>query len=369
MTQPLIPLVQLRISAAQEQLVLDVLRSGHLAQGVQVKRFEVAFAARHDVAHAVAVCSGTAALIAALEVLDLQPGDEVITTPFTFAATLDAIVECGATARFADIGEDFNIRADAVEALVNDRTRAILPVHLFGAPADMCSLATVADRHGAAIVEDAAQAVGARHRGRSVGSFGTGCFSFYATKNITTGEGGMVTTGDAVTADRLRVLRNQGMRDAVPQGRGHNYRMTDVAAAIGLPQLAGLDAINAARAANADRLRAGLDGVAGVVLPPESPPQDLHAHHQFTVRITGTGAVDRDGFLDALTRLGIGCRAFYPRLTHDAPHYRGHPQVVPDHTPDAATAAVQVASIPVHQHLDTADVDRIIGAVRDVLGG
>ena len=223
-----------------EPLVLEVLRSGALAQGPVVERLERAFAEVVGVRHAVAVNNGTTALVAALQVLGLRPGDEVVTSPFTFAATLNAILEAGATARFADIDEaDFAIDPAAVEAVVGDRTAVLMPVHLYGQTADMGPLTAIARRHGLHVVEDAAQAHGAAYEGRGAGSFGLGCFSFYATKNLTTGEGGMITTSDDALADRLRVLRNQGMRERYRyELAGHNYRMTDLHAAVGLPQVA-----------------------------------------------------------------------------------------------------------------------------------
>src|SRR3954454_24448100 len=176
-----------------EPLVLEVLRSGVIAQGPMVRRLEESFAEAIGVRHAVAVNNGTTALVAAMQVLGLQPGDEVITSPFTFVATLNAILEAGATARFADIREDdFAVEPAAVAKLVNDRTKALMPVHLYGQTADMGPLMDIAGQHGLPVVEDAAQAHGATYQGTGAGSFGIGCFSFYATKNLTTGEGGMV---------------------------------------------------------------------------------------------------------------------------------------------------------------------------------
>ena len=186
----MIPLSVVAIGPDEESLVLEVLRSGRLAQGPKVEELERRFAAAHGVEHAVAVNNGTTALVAALQALGIGPGDEVITSPFSFAATLNAVLESGATARFADIAEDFCLDPDQVESLVGERTRVLLPVHLYGLPADMPRFEELARERGAAIVEDAAQAHGARIAGRSVGSFGVGCFSFYATKNVMCGEGG-----------------------------------------------------------------------------------------------------------------------------------------------------------------------------------
>lgn len=223
-----------------EREVLDTLRSGIVAQGPKVKRLEDEFAALVGTRHAVAVNNGTTALIAALQVQDLQPGDEVLTTPFTFVATLNAILEAGATARFADISEsDFNIDPAVAAHRIGDRTKVLMPVHLYGQSADMGALMPLASKNGLTVVEDAAQAHGATFDGRGAGSFGVGCFSFYATKNLTTAEGGMITTDDDAIADRLRVLRNQGMRARYQYEMvGQNYRMTDLQASLALPQMA-----------------------------------------------------------------------------------------------------------------------------------
>ncbi len=209
---PAIPISKVVITEDEEALVLEVLRSGQIARGPRVEELEQLFSDATETTAAVAVSSGTAALFLSLEALELQPGDEVITSPLTFVATLNAILAAGATARFADIGDDFNIGAQAVEELVNDRTRAIVPIHLYGCPADMDGLSAVASRHGLGIIEDAAQAVGASIGSRPIGGWGLGCFSLYASKNVTTAEGGIVTTNDEHLADRLRLLRNQGMR-------------------------------------------------------------------------------------------------------------------------------------------------------------
>jgi dTDP-4-amino-4,6-dideoxygalactose transaminase len=365
----MIPITTVRFGPDEEALVLEVLRSGQLAQGAYVERFEREFANLHDVEHAIAVNNGTTALVVALEALGVGPGDEVITSPFTFVATLNAILESGATARFADIGEDFNIVPDNCAEIINERTRAIMPVHLFGYMADMPAIMALADTCGAAVVEDAAQAVGARYHGRPSGSFGVGCFSLYATKNLTTGEGGVVTTNDAAIADRLRVLRNQGMRQRYQyEMAGHNYRLTNLAAAVGLPQLARLEQVNAARNKNADALRAGLANVPGLGLPSEPETDRTHVYHQFTVRITGDARVTREEFVDELTQRGVGCGIYYPKVVFDYDCYRSHPRVVTDRFPTAERAAAEVVSLPVHPYLEVSDLDTIVTSVREVLG-
>jgi perosamine synthetase len=243
-------------------------------------------------------------------------------------------------------------------------------VHLYGYMADMTAIAPLAAQHGLAIVEDAAQAVGSSHHGRAAGSFGTGCFSLYATKNICTGEGGVVTTDDDVVADRLQLLRNQGMRERYQyEVAGHNYRLTDLAAAVGLPQLRRLGEISAARAANAAVLSDGLSGITGLVLPVAPSAERTHVYHQYTMRVTPEAALSRDELIAGLGERGIGCGIYYPRLVHDYDCYRHHPAVVVDPTPVAAQVVDEVVSLPVHQHLSAAELDQIIAAVRDLLEG
>src|SRR5579862_5260877 len=289
MTATHVPVEQrIRISAPQlgpevERLVLEVLRSGHLAQGPMVGRFEALCTEMAGTAHAIAVANGTVALDAALAVLDIGPGQEVITSPFTFAATINAILRSGASVRFADIREDFTIDPDSVAALIGPATVAIMPVHLYGLPADMRPLMSLAAAHGLAVVEDAAQAHAADVDGRRVGSFGIGCFSFYATKNVTSGEGGCITTDDAMVAERLRALRNQGMRSRYDYAMiGQNWRMTDVAAAIAIPQLERLDEIIRARRHNAAMLTSLLER-SPVVTTPHVPAGRGHVWHQYTI--------------------------------------------------------------------------------------
>jgi dTDP-4-amino-4,6-dideoxygalactose transaminase len=366
MTSP-IPISVVTLGPEEEELVLEVLRSGRLAQGPKVEQLESDFAARHDVAHAIAVNNGTTALVAALQALDLGPGDEVVTSPFSFVATLNAIIESGATARFADLGEDFCLDPKSAEVVVGERTKVLLPVHLYGLPADMDQMGELARAHELAVVEDAAQAHGARVGGKSVGSFGIGCFSFYATKNIMCGEGGMITTDDPVVADRIRLLRNQGMRSRyVYEIAGHNYRMTDLQAAIAIPQLRRLDAVNDARRANAAFLSEHLAGITGLVTP-TVPDGREHVFHQYTVRVTADASLDRATFVDELARHGVTSGIYYPKLMHDYDCYREHPQVIVDDTPLAARLAREVVSLPVHPKLTNSDLDRIVSAVHEVL--
>ncbi|MFC4109047.1 DegT/DnrJ/EryC1/StrS family aminotransferase [Micromonospora zhanjiangensis] len=359
-----IPITSVVIGPEEEAAVLEVLRSGKLAQGPVVAELERSFAELCGVPHAVAVSNGTVALVAALEALGLGPGDEVITTPFSFAATLNAILESGATVRFADIRDDFTIDPESVRALVNERTKAIMPVHLYGLPADMPALTAIAEAAGVRIVEDAAQAHGARIGDRAVGSFGVGCFSLYATKNLQCGEGGLITTADDAVADRLRLLRNQGMRVRYQyEVPGHNWRLTDLQAAIAVPQVGRLAATTARRAANAERLTAGLAGLPGLATP-TVPEGRGHVWHQYTVRIGADAPLTRDDLGKRLEQAEIGYGLYYPRLMHHYDCYVGHPRIAADATPRAESAATQVLSLPVHQHLSEGEVDRIVAAVR-----
>lgn len=364
----MIPVSSVHLGEEEERRVLEVLRSGHLAQGPVVAELEERFAVLAGTAHAIAVTSGTTALVAAIEVCDLQPGDEVLTSPFTFAATLNAILEAGATARFADIDlDDFCLSPDRVAAEVSERTRVLMPVHLYGLPADMAALEPIAGRVGAKLVEDAAQAHGATVGGRPAGSFGLGCFSLYATKNVTTGEGGMITTSDDALAERLRILRNQGMRAryeyVVP---GHNYRMTDLQAAVGIPQLARLDGWTETRRRNAARLGDGLRDIPGLALPSE-PAGRRHVWHQYTVRVLPDAPTTRDELVDRLAAAGVGAGIYYPRVVFDYECYRSHPQVVVADVPNARAAAEQVVSLPVHPHLSDDDLDRVVDAVAEAM--
>lgn len=365
----MIRLTEVRLDGEAERLVLDVLRSGRLAQGPKVAEFEETFARIAGTDHAVAVNSGTTALVAAIQALDLRPGDEVITTPFTFVATLNAIIEAGAVARLVDIDPlDFTIDPDCVAEAIGPATRAIMPVHLYGYPADMDRLAALSERAGVPIIEDAAQAHGAAVAGRPVGSWGMGAFSFYATKNVTTGEGGIITTDDGDAAERLRLLRNQGMRAryeyVIP---GHNYRMTELQAAVGLSQLPHLQQWTALRRSHAEVLRDALSGITGLGLPSEAGGRS-HVYHQFTVRIGPEAARDRDAVAAALLEAGIETGVYYPKLTNDYDCYRDHPQLSVSSVAHASAAAGEVLSLPVHQWLEPGDVDRVASAVVDVLG-
>lgn len=363
-----ITLAKVDLRVEEQAAVIDVLRSGQLAAGKWVTQLEESFAREHEVGHAVAVSSGTTALVAGLRAHQIGPGNEVITSPLTFVATLNAIIEVGATARFADISEDLTLDPDSVRSLLSPSTKALMPVHLYGLPAQMDALSNIAQQYGLVVIEDAAQAYGARVLGKPVGSWGTAAFSLYATKNITCGEGGVVTTDSTEIAARLRLLRNHGMRaryDYVLPG--YNYRLTDLQAAIACMQVNRLPEISSARRSNAARLSGGLAGLPGLVLPGE-PHDRSHAWHQYTVQVTPDARVDRDQLQKCLDLAGIDSMAYYPRLVHDYPCYQDHPHVGQDQTPRAKRAAREVLSLPVHPSLTSNDLTRIVMCIRDALG-
>jgi len=362
----MIRIAQPLLGEEEEQAVLAVLRSGQLSQGPLVRRFEEAFAQYVGVREAVAASSGTAALHVALLAHGVGPGDEVVTSPFTFVATANAILATGARPVFADVSEDdFNLDPARAGESISERTRALLPVHLYGQPADMEALSALARRHGLALVEDACQAAGASFGGRKVGSFGTGCFSFYATKNMTTGEGGMITTDDAKLAARARLLRDHGQRRRyVSEVLGYNLRMTEVAAALGLTQLQKLDAFNDRRRANARYLTERLSGV----MAPREIPGRHHVYHQYTIRVSlpvrqaGRG---RDALLGYLRDRDIEAAVFYPLPVHKQPLYRGLGNR--QRLPVAERLSREVLSLPVHPGLSREDLDAVVSAVREGL--
>lgn len=344
----------------EERAAVDaVLASGMVAQGPQVAEFEEEFSALVGGRHCVAVNSGTSALHLALLAVGVKPGDEVIVPSFTFAATANAVRLAGAVPVFVDIEADsFCIDPAAVEAAVTPRTRAVMPVHLYGHPAAMGALMEIATRHGLWVVEDAAQAHAASLDGTPVGAFGAaGAFSFYPTKNMTSGEGGMVTTACDQIARQVRLLRNQGMEQRYRnEVIGFNTRMTDIHAAIGRVQLAKLAGWTARRQQVAARYDAEL---AGVTVPPVADGA-VHVYHQYTIRV----AQDRDGFAAALADQGVGSGVYYPTPVHLLPSFG----LTALDLPVTALAAAEVLSLPVHPGLSDDDVDAVITAVNTVAG-
>ena len=308
----MIPVVRPDIGEEEIEAVSEVLRSGMIAQGRRVAELEERWAEFVGVRHAIAIANGTLALMAIYAALDLKPGDEVITVSHSFNATGSAVLSTGATPVFIDIEPDtYNMDAGLIEAAITPRTRAICPVDLFGLPADMPAIAEIADRHGLTVVEDACQAHGATIGGRRTGSFGHGAFSLYGTKNMTTGEGGFVTTDDDRVADWIRLYRNQGMRERYHHEiLGYNYRLTDVAAAIGLVQLGKLERNTERRRAIARRYDEGFAG-SGIGTP-VVPDGRTHVYHQYTVDV----GEDRDAIVVELT---VGRHRDRHLLSHPRP--------------------------------------------------
>ncbi|MGO1385761.1 MAG: DegT/DnrJ/EryC1/StrS family aminotransferase [Arachnia sp.] len=343
------------IGDEEREAVDRVLRSGMIAQGPEVKAFEEEFAEHFKLGRAcVAVNSGTSGLHLGLLAAGIGRGDEVIVPSFTFAATANSVALTGATPVFADISyDDFCLDPVSVEAAVTERTRAIMPVHLYGHPAKMVELQKVADRHGLMLFEDAAQAHGASLHGTPVGAFGVfGMFSLYPTKNMTSGEGGMVTAANDEVERNLRLYRNQGMLQQYHnEVVGLNNRMTDIHAAIGRVQLTKVGAWTAQRQENAAFLSENLEGV---VTPPTLPGA-VHVFHQYTVRV----ADDRDGMSAALKeQYQVGSGMFYP-----VPNHRLKPFQSPVELPETERAAKECLSLPVHPSLNRGHLERVVEAV------
>ncbi len=363
------------LGAEEEVAILRVLASGRLAQGEGVAAFERRFAELCQVREAVAVSSGTAALHLALLAHDIGRGDEVITTAFSFAATANAILYVGAIPVFVDIEPDtYTIDPTQVEIALTRRTKAIIPVHLYGHPCDMERLAQLAEVYSLVLIEDASQAHAAAIDGRPVGGFGTGCFSFYATKNMTTGEGGMVTTNDPAIAEQVRLLRNHGQEARYYHvALGYNLRMTELQAALGIAQMEKLGYFTERRIANAAFLTEHLKGA---VQTPIVRPGYRHVYHQYTVRIPS----NRNECAVKLRAQEIDTTVHYPIPIHRQPYYRrmsslfrvltpgkklrlrgGNPSAL---LPATESAAEQVLSLPVHPALSEDDLSIIVRGIR-----
>jgi len=354
----MIPVARPDIDDAEVEAVSAVLRSGLLAGGRKVAELEERWAAFIGTRHAIAVSNGTVAEMCVFAGLGLVAGDEVITVGHTFNATVSAIMYAGATPVFVDIEPDtYVIDAARIEAAITPRTRAICPVHLFGLPADMDAITDIAARHGLAIVEDACQAHGATFRGQRVGSFGHGTFSLYATKNMTTGEGGLITTDDDALADWIRLYRNQGMRERYHHEiLGYNFRLTDIAAAIGLCQLDKLERNTARRQAIAARYDAAFADLP--IRRPVAPPERTHVFHQYTIGVED----DRDGIVAELAAAGVSTGIFYPVPVHRQAYVieRG----ITADLPVTDRAAAASLSLPMFPGLTDGDQTFVIGAVR-----
>lgn len=355
MSPEFIPPAKPIIGDDERRAVDAVLASGQLAQGREVAEFEKEFSnVLLDGRAAVAVNSGTSGLHLGLLAAGIGPGDEVIVPSFTFAATANSVALTGATPIFADIELDhYCLDASDVEARITDRTAAIMPVHLYGHPFNTDAIGEVARKHNVKIFEDAAQAHGAAVSGRKVGTFGDfAMFSLYPTKNMTSGEGGMVSTNLPEVERRLRLLRNQGMeRQYENELVGFNTRMTNIHAAIGRVQLTKVVAWTRTRQGNAAYFDANLTGVS----TPKVAEGYEHVYHQYTIQVPA----DRDGFAKALRdEFNVGCGVYYP-----IPNHRLAPFRTTDDLPNTEEAAKTVLSLPVHPSLSSSDLERIVEAV------
>lgn len=360
----LIPIAKPLIGKEEEKAVIEVLRSGQITSGKWTEEFEQRFAEYIGSKHCVATGNGTEALYLALQASGVSLGDEVITTPFTFIASANAILFVGAIPVFVDIDEEtFNIDPELIEKAVTKKTKAILPVHLYGLPSNMPEIMRIAKKHNLTVIEDAAQAHGASILGQKVGTFGKAAsFSFYPTKNMTTSEGGAVTTNDDNVSDMAHLLREQGMRIRYHhEVVGYNFRMTNIQAAIGLEQLKKLEAFTSKRIKNAAYLTKNLLGIKGLITP-VTPSGYRHVFHQYTIRITKDYSLSRDQLIDKLKEAEIGAMIYYPIPVHKQRPYLN--LGYNDKLPITDKVSSEVLSIPVHPSLTKDNLDKIVRTLK-----
>jgi perosamine synthetase len=360
-----IPIAQPSTGTEEESAVSVVIRSGMLAQGPSVAQFEEQFARYCGVQHAIAVNSGTAALHAALACAGIKAGDEVIVPTFSFFATASCVSMCGATPVFVDVdAKTFTIGPDRVAEAVTKKTKAVIGVHLFGQPFDIRPVLDICEDHDLALIEDAAQAHGAQYKGKTVGGFGrAGCFSFYPTKNMTTGEGGIITTDDAAYAATLRKFINHGQSEKYRHTMiGYNYRLTDIGGAIGCEQMKKLPRFNNQRMTNAAYLDTHLS--AKGLVTPYRMPDSTHVYHQYVVRVTEEFPMKRAEFMTHLANQGIGTAVHYPISIHQQPVYQEmNPSIS---CPVAERLSEEVLSLPVHPLVTEPMLEKICTAINGV---
>jgi dTDP-4-amino-4,6-dideoxygalactose transaminase len=381
---PFLPFALPDIGAEEIAEVVDTLRSGWITTGPKTKQFEDDFAQYlgGDV-HAVAINSATAGLHLALEACGIKENDEVITTTHTFTASAEIIRYFGADPVFVDIDPNtYCIDAGAIESAVTSRTRAIIPVHYGGLCCDMDRILDIAKRRDLAVVEDAAHAFPTRYGGKTVGTLDSACaiFSFYATKTLATGEGGMLVTRDSGIAARARVMRLHGIdRDAFDRytsdrpawyyqvvAPGFKYNMTDVAAAMGIQQLRKAGQFRQRRAEIADRYNKELSALP-LRLPPDAPAGDEHAWHLYVVQVADDSPIGRDELIRKLFEAGIGCSVHYIPL-HQQPYWRDRYQLTPNQFPNSQRLFEHCVSLPIYTKMSDTDQSRVIGAVRSIFG-
>ena len=365
-----IPLSAPWIDGREEELVLETLRSGQLSLGPMVDRFEAALAERVGAGRVAAVSSGTAGLHLCMRLAGIGPGDEVVTTPFSFVASANCALYEGATPVFADVDpRTLNLDPAAVEAAITPRTKAILPVHIFGYPAELDELEAIAERHGLAVVEDACEALGAEYRGRPVGSSGRpAVFAFYPNKQMTTGEGGAVAVSSEEEWALLKSLSNQGRSDSgewLTHARlGYNYRLDDLSAALGIAQLERLDEILAARAEVAARYGGLLASVDGVEAPLADDGEHRRSWFVYVVRLAA--GVDRDGVMARLAEQGVASKPYLPSI-HLQPFYRERFGYREGMLPVSEEASARSLALPFHARLPADDQERVVEALRRAL--
>jgi len=356
-----------QIHEQEIEMVVKVLKSGvltaHLGNGPIVKRFESEFARFVGAEHAVAVNNGTAGLHLALLATGITSGDEVILPSFTFTATAEAAALVGAKPVFTDINpHTYNINSEKIEDAITEKTKAIIPVDLYGLPANMKTVNEIATKHDLIVVEDAAQAHGAVYRGKPPGHFAdVTCWSFYASKNMTTGEGGMVTTNNDETAEKLRCMRSHGEKEEYRSFMiGHNYRMPEIQAAIGCAQLTKLPVFLEKRRRNAEGLTKKLGEIDELHLPHE--PRDCkHSWYLYTVRLRNVDVTVRNKLVGRLRKCGIGAAVYYHTPIHLMPYYR---QFGEYHLPETEKAALQVFSLPVHPGVTLREINYIASSMK-----
>ena len=352
-----IPAAKPLIGREERKAVNRVMKSGMLAGGPEVAAFESEFSELVEKRHCIAVNSGTSALHMAFLAAGIKSGDEVIVPSFTFAATANSVTLAGATPVFADIETDFfNLDPKSVESFITPKTKAIMPVHLYGHPANMKAFQSIAEKHSLLLFEDAAQAHAAAIDGKPVGTWSLAAsFSFYPTKNMTSGEGGMIVTHDKTVYRNSKLLRNQGMEKRYENEIvGFNTRMTDIHAAIGRVQLKKLAKWTKQRQENAKFLDENLKNV---IVPPVAQGA-THVYHQYTIRVTDQ---DRDKFAKEIGRRGVGSGVYYPIPNHRLPSYRLNLEL-----PETEKAADECLSLPVHPALSTSDLEKIVEVVNSV---
>ncbi len=361
----MIPIARPNIGEEEKRAVLEVLESGQFAQGAKVAEFEKRFAEYVGRGYGIAVNSGTSALHIALLAHGIGRGDEVVVPALTFFASASTVLLCGGTPTFADVDRDlYNMDAAHLKAQVTKKTRAVMPVDLYGQTAEMDAINDVAEARDLLVLEDACQAHGAEYHGRKAGNLGdTACFSFYPTKNMTTTEGGMVLTDDPKIAEACRLLRDHGQRAKYDHILvGYNYRMTELAAAIGLVQLKKLDGFVRKRRENAARLTKGIAEIEGLS-PPVEGNWMLHAYYQYIVRVEDRFPLTRDEIVQRLTSEGVGARPSYPSVLYKQKAFRKRPK---NRSKVAEDVIPRLFEIPVHPLVSSEDIDMILRALESL---